>query len=125
RLGARVDSPDRCRDLAVDVVDRAADALAEPLAAPVAELSRLELAGRRARWNRRAPPDARLDGELDLDRRVPAAVENLPGMHLLDLAHRLSSLLGRVLGAWGSAAPGTKRPGSLRDRAIPRDLAQR
>ncbi len=87
RLARGVLAVDRGRDLAVDVLDGPRHALAEPVRATVAELGRLELAGRRAGGNRRPSPRAGAQAELDLDRRVPAAVEDLPRVDMLDLAH--------------------------------------
>ena len=63
------------------------DALAHPVRAAVAQLGGLELARRGARRHRGAPPGARTDAELDLDGRVAAAVEDLAGVDVLDLAH--------------------------------------
>ena len=87
RLVGGVLPADGGRDLAVDVVDRARDALADPIRAAVAQLDRLELAGRGARRDGRAAPRAGVQAQLDLDRRVAAAVEDLAGVHVLDLAH--------------------------------------
>ncbi len=74
-------------DLAVDVGDRARDALAGPGVAAVAQLDRLELAGRGARGHRREAARAGLERHLDLDRRVAARVEDLAGVDGGDGAH--------------------------------------
>src|SRR5204863_2813102 len=60
--------------------------------APVAQLHGLELAGRRARRHRRAPGCPGREPDLDLHGRVAAAVEDLPGVHLPDLAQASSSI---------------------------------
>ena len=62
-------------------------ALAAVGVAAVAQLGGLELAGRGAGGHGRAPGRARAQRELDLDGRVAAAVEDLAGVDLLDLAH--------------------------------------
>ena len=54
RLVERVEADERLGDLAVDVADRLRDALAAPGVAAVAQLDRLELAGRRAGRDRGA-----------------------------------------------------------------------
>ena len=65
-------------DLAVDVGDRAGDALAGPGVAAVAQLDRLELTRRGAGGNGGRPAGPRLQGDFDLDRRVAARVDDLP-----------------------------------------------
>ena len=87
RLAGGVLTAHRGRDLAVDVVDRAGDALAHPVRATVAQLGRLELAGRGARRDGRPPPRPRAHAELDFHRGVTAAVEDLAGVNMLDLTH--------------------------------------
>jgi hypothetical protein len=82
-----VQPADRLGDLAVDVGHCARHALAEPGVTAVAQLGGLELARGRARRHRRAPGRARAQDDVDLDRRVPAAVEDLAGVDLLELAH--------------------------------------
>ena len=82
-----VDAGDGRGDLAVDVRHRAGHALALPALAAVAQLLRLELAGRGPRGHRRAAVRAGAQPHLDLDRRVAAAVEDLAGVDSLDLAH--------------------------------------
>ena len=64
-------------DLAVDVGDRPGDALAGPGVAAVAQLDRLELAGRGAGGHRGQAAGAGLQHDLDLDGRVAARVEDL------------------------------------------------
>src|ERR1700677_2494757 len=77
--------------------------------AAVAQLRRLELAGGRARRHRRAPVSSRAQLDLDLDRRVAAAVEDLAGVDSLDLAHAAGLTSGGAASAenapfsrWGS-----------------------
>src|SRR5262249_60672297 len=86
-LVGRVAPGDRLRDLAVDVGDRVAHALAGPGAAAVAQLGGLELAGRSARGHRGAPGHAGAQPQLDLDGRVAARVEDLPALDAFDLRH--------------------------------------
>ena len=74
-------------DLAVDVAHRLGHALAAVRVGAVAQLGGLELAGRGAAGHDRAPGRARAQHELDLDRRIAATVEDLPGVDLVDLAH--------------------------------------
>src|SRR6185436_15660599 len=59
--------------------------------AAVAQLDRLELAGGGARGHRGAAGGARLQHHVDLDGRVAAAVDDLPRVHLLDLAQAPST----------------------------------
>ena len=87
RLAGRVLAADGGGDLPVDVVDRPRDALAEPVRAAVAQLGGLELARRRARRHRGPAPRPGLQAQLHLDGRIAAAVEDLAGVHVLDLAH--------------------------------------
>ena len=72
----------------VDVRDRLGHALAAPGVAPVAKLGRLELARRGAGGHGGAPGGAGVEAHLDLDRRVPARVEDLAGVYAVDRAHR-------------------------------------
>ena len=74
-------------DLAVDVGDRLRDALAGPGVAAVAQLDRLELAGRGARGDRGEAARAGLERDLDLDGRVAARVEDLARVDGGDGAH--------------------------------------
>ena len=83
----------RLGDLAVDVGDRPRDALAGPGVAAVAQLDRLELAGRGAGGHRGAAARAGLERDLDLDRRVAARVEDLARVDGGDGAHGRASLL--------------------------------
>ena len=83
---------DRLGDLAVDVADGLGDALAQVALAAVAQLRGLELAGGRAGRHRGAARGSRSQDEVDLDRRVATAVEDLAGVDLLDLAHSASNL---------------------------------
>ena len=87
-LVGRVAAAHRLGDLTVDVGHGVQHALAEVGAlVAVAQLGRLELAGRRAGRHRRASRDAGAQCELDLDRRVAPRVQDLARMDLLDLAH--------------------------------------
>ena len=90
-------------DLAVDVLDRLGHALAGPGAAAVAQLDRLELAGRGAGRDRGQAASAGLEHDLDLDRRVAAGVEDLTRVDGADGAHGWR-ILFRGGGA-GSAPP--------------------
>ena len=81
-----VEPAHRLGQLAVHVRHRPRHALAAPRVAAVAQLDRLELAGGGARRHGRAAGRAGLQQHVDLDGRVAAAVEDLPRVHLLDLA---------------------------------------
>ncbi len=75
-------------DRAVDRADR----LANPLAAParlvaVALLDRFMRTGRGARGNRGAAHRSVFQRDVDLDRRIAPAVEDLPGMDVDDRGH--------------------------------------
>ena len=72
-----------------------AHALALPALAAVAQLGGLELARRRARGHRGVAVSAGAQADLDLDRRVAPAVEDLAGVDSLDLAHRQGLRLAR------------------------------
>ena len=87
RLGARVLTPDGGRDLAVDVVDRLGDTLAHPVRPSVPELGGLELPGRRPGRDGGAAPRTRANAQFHLDRRIAAAVKDLSGVNVFDLAH--------------------------------------
>ncbi len=87
RLVGRVGSGEGRRDLSLDVLHRAGYALASVGLAAIAQLGRLELARRSTRGDRRATCTPRGEGDLHLDRRVAAAVEDLTGVDSLDLAH--------------------------------------
>ena len=97
-LVERVAAGDRLRDLAVDVPDRLQHPLAEVGVAAVAQLGRLELAGRGAGRHRGAALRARAERELHLDGRVPARVEDLAGVDGLDLAQGFTAPGGCLLG---------------------------
>src|SRR4029079_16634827 len=77
--------------LAVGVGDRLRHALDRPAVPAVAQLDRLELAGGGTRGDRGAAGGARLQHHVDLDSRVAAAVDDLPRVHLLDLAQAPST----------------------------------
>ena len=79
-----VEARQRVEDLAVDRVDRVAHAAAAIARAAVALFDRLMRAGRRARRHRRAAHRAVVERDLDLDRRIAAAVEDLAGMDIGD-----------------------------------------
>src|SRR6185503_3814532 len=79
---------DRLEDLAIDGVDRLADALAViARLVAVAQLDRFVGAGRGARGHRRPAHRAVLKDDVDLNRRVAAAVENLAADNVDDCRH--------------------------------------
>jgi hypothetical protein len=86
-----VEAVHRLRELAVHVRDSPRYPLAAPRLAAVAQLDRLELArggsGRDSRTARRPG----LQEHVDLDRRVPAGVEDLATVDLLDAAQSAST----------------------------------
>ena len=86
-LVARVQALDGGGQVAVGVGHRIGHALAAPRIAAVAQLHGLELAGGRAGRHRGATAGARGQRDLDLDRGVAAAIQDLPGVDLLDVAH--------------------------------------
>ena len=93
-LVGRVEAAQRLGDLAVHVRDGLRDALAAVALAAVAQLDRLELAGRRARGHGGAADGARVELDLDLDGGVAARVEDLAGVDV----SRSGSSLSR--GSW-------------------------
>ena len=80
-----------------------------PGLAAVAQLGRLELARRGARGHRRAPVRAGAQLDLDLDRRVAAAVEDLAGVDSLDLRSLVTSCRGRIAAPAGGLAASPRR----------------
>ena len=94
-LIVRVQPADGSGDLRLDVPDRPQHALAaiDPLV-PVAQLDRLEPSRRGAGRHRSPAQSARVEHDVDLDRRIAAGVENLTSMHPRNCgsAHRNSSL---------------------------------
>src|SRR4029078_5044430 len=90
-LVGRVHAADRLGELAVHVLYRLRDALAGPAVPSIPELDGLELAGGGAGGNGRPPGGAGLQDHVDLDRRVPAGLENLPPVDLFDAAHSAST----------------------------------
>jgi hypothetical protein len=74
-------------ELAVRVRHRPRDALAGKNIPAVAQLDRLELAGRGTRGHGRTPTRPGHERDIHLDRRIAAAVEYLAGTDLPDLAH--------------------------------------
>ena len=105
--------------VAVDVLDRLRHALAGPVVAAVAQLGRLELAGRGARGHRGAALGAGPEPDLDLDRRVAAGVEDLAGVDVLDRAHLRPV---RLAGGLRSRSAAARRASS---GSIPRPRASR
>ena len=106
---ALVDQPlvDRlhAHELGTDLVQHRGDGLLDALAAEaqrvaVAQLVRLVLARRRARWHRRAGQCAVVERNLDLDRRIAPRVEDLACADLLDDRHRCS--IPRISIVWSS-----------------------
>src|SRR5262249_21220423 len=86
-----VEARDRGGDLAVDVRDRARHAPALPALAAVAPRLGLGLSRRRARGDRGVTVGAGAQPDLDLDRRVAPAVEDLARVNPFDLAHASAS----------------------------------
>ena len=83
-----VDAGQRVGDLAVDGLDRLQHALAEVAAlVAVAQLDRLVRAGGGARGHGGAAEGAALQDDVDLDRRVAAAVENFARVDVSDHGH--------------------------------------
>ena len=78
---------DGAGDLPVDVGDRGRHALAAVGVPAVAQLGGLELTGRGARRHGGAPGRAGAQRDVDLDRRVAAAVEDLAGVDAVNRAH--------------------------------------
>jgi hypothetical protein len=84
----------RIEDVAIDRLDRAQNALAaEPALVAVAQLHRLARSGRGARRNGGPAHRAVLENHIDLDRRIPAAVEDFTGDDVDDCSHNRASLL--------------------------------
>ena len=87
-LVLRIHAGERIEDFSVDRVDRLLHALAEIAAlVAVAQLDRLVRAGRGARGHPRAAHRAVLQHDIDLDRRVAAAVEDLAADDVDDGGH--------------------------------------
>ena len=84
----RIHPDDRLGNLAIHRVHGLQHALAEvqPLVA-VAQLHRLMRTRRRARRDGGAAEAAVLQQDVDLHRRIAAAVEDLPAMHVDDCGH--------------------------------------
>ena len=78
-------SNERLRDLAVDVIDRFTNALsAVTFRIAVTQFERLALAGRCARWHRRATERAsRLN--VGFDSWIASGVQNFSGVNVRDL----------------------------------------
>ena len=87
-LVGRVEAGKRLLDLAVDVGDRFADALAEVLGAAVTKLNRLEFTGRGARRHGGAADLALHQPHIDLDRGVTSGIEDLTRMNRFDSTHQ-------------------------------------
>ncbi len=88
RLVGGVEAADGVRDLVVDVRYGTRYALAREALSAVAQLGRLELAGRSAGRDRRVAVCARAQTHLDLHGRIATAVQNLARVDCLDLAQR-------------------------------------
>ena len=83
-----IEADDRIRDLAVDRADRLLDALPAPASlVAVAKLDRFMRARRCARRDRRAAHASVFQRDVNLDRRVAAAVEDLAGVDVDDRGH--------------------------------------
>ena len=96
-LLGRVHAADRIEDLAFHVGDRGLHALAAvPRRVVVAQLHRLVRAGRGAGRHRGAAHGAAVQHDIDLDRGIAAAVEDLAGDDIGDGGHgRVSFRYGR------------------------------
>ena len=135
-------TPDRLRDLPVHICDGLGDSLSAPEVSSVAKLDGLELAGGGSRGNDREAASARVEHDLDLDRRVAPRVEHLPAVDVLDRRHGGGKPTGRPYSAsstrrrvaWRRATRdrrpaaarrrrprATARPPSARPRRAPRD----
>jgi hypothetical protein len=79
-------------DRAVHVADGGEHSLAPVRVAAVTELQRFVLAGRGAARHRRTPEGAVVQAHVDLDGRVPAGVEDLAGVDVLDERHTRAML---------------------------------
>ena len=87
-LIGRVDPGERPGDFAVDVGDRLQHALAQvELGIPVAELDRLVLARRRSGGYGGATEGAGGQSDVDLERGIPARVQDLAAVDVRDPAH--------------------------------------
>ena len=84
-----VEAGQRVEDLAIHRFDRLPHPPAAKPRPAVALLDRLVRAGRGAGRNRRAADHPALQGHLDLDGRIAAAVEDLAGMNVGDRGHVL------------------------------------
>ena len=83
-----VEPDDLFRDVAVDRLNRLADALAAPAAlVAVAQFDGLVSAGRCARRHGRAAHASVLQRDVYFDRRIAAAVEDLAGVDVDDQGH--------------------------------------
>ena len=83
----RVEAAHRSGNLAVDVADSRAHALAEIPRPAVAKFDRFVFAGRCARWHGRASDCAALQLDFDFDRGVAARVEDLTADDADDFTH--------------------------------------
>ena len=92
RWSSGVEPDERVVDLAVDVADGVEHALAAEAVAAVAQLDRLELAGRGARRDDGPPARAAVEDDLDLDGRVATRVEDLAADDVFDGAHGADEL---------------------------------
>jgi len=94
-------------NVAIDRIDRAFDALAQPARlVAVAPFNRFVRAGRCARRHRRAPETAILQHYIDLHRRVAAAVEDLARMDVDDCGHETELLHLRTDGGRSAESGG-------------------
>src|SRR5205814_7735816 len=87
-----IEAAERSPDLVVDVLDGLAHALSAVPVAAVAQLDRLVSTGARAARHRHAAARTGDEIDLDLDRRVPPGVEDLPPHDILDDAHCCAAL---------------------------------
>ena len=105
-----VQAGDGVENVAVDGLDRLQDALAAVAAlVAVAQFHRLVRPGRGARGHRRAAHGAVLEDDIDLDRRIAAAVEDFAGDDVDDGGHDDSSADDEVRGGFYARCGGGRK----------------
>src|SRR5262249_7823169 len=97
---------DRIENLAVDGIDRPAHSLAQITLAAVAQFDRLVRSGRGPRWHRGAAFGSVFEHDVDLDRRIAPAVEDLAADDVGDGGHGVPRRIAVLAGAsTGSRTP--------------------